>query len=252
MNAKSIIFFVLFAAAPLALSARPAAASSDPSAPSAIVDWEPSSSWSVGLTYAHRMRPVEVDANGPEWTIAGESYDAFVAFSWNWLELRAFGGATQAHLKEYALKDLDPEAGGGASLAINLWQISPEEESAWRALLRLEGRGEWRTTSADNGESLEWFEGFAALPLHYTLSTTRSRRNSSIRDFHALGVYIGPAFSVIDGRRELGGTETSFEQSDLYGAVGGVQLWLLRNLEFGGRLEYFGDCTWSLGCTYVF
>lgn len=252
MNAKSI-FSLLFCAAALAAAPAFAAPADDPANPAALVDWEPSSSWSVGLAYTHRIRPVEVDHGGPEWTISGESYDAFVGFAWNWLELRAFGGATQAHLKEYSLKDLDPEAGGGASLALNLWQISPDEESsAWRALVRLSGRGEWRTSSADNGESLEWFEGFADLTLHYTLSTTRSRRNSSIRDFHAVGAYVGPALSFVDGTREFAGSKTSFEQSDLYGAVGGVQLWLLRNLEFGGRVEYFGDCTWSLDCTYVF
>lgn len=253
MNAKPIFFSVLCAAAAaLSFPLRADADFADPSAPPALVDWEPSSSWSVGLAYVHRLRPVEAD-NGPEWTIAGETYDAFISFAWNWLELRAFGGATQARLKEFSQKDLDPEAGGGASLALNLWQISPDAEScAWRALLRLEGRGEWRTTSNDAGASLEWFEGFAAMPLYYLLSATRSRRTPDVRDFHALGAYVGPAFSVIDGRRELGGTKTSFEQSDLYGAAGGVELWLLRNLRFGGRLEYFGDCTWSIDCTYVF
>ena len=104
----------------------------------------------------------------------------------------------------------------------------------------------------DAGASLEWFEGFAAMPLYYLLSATRSRRTPDVRDFHAIGAYAGPAVSTIDGRRELGDTKIDFEQSDLAGAVGGIDLWLLSNLRFGGRLEYFGDCAWSLSCEYSF
>ena len=79
MNAKSIFSFVLCAAAAAFALRAHAGQDDDPANPEALVSWEPSSSWSVGLAYTHRMRPVEVDGNGPEWTLSGESCDAFVA-----------------------------------------------------------------------------------------------------------------------------------------------------------------------------
>lgn len=249
MNAKSIFFFLLCAAAAGARAQVPSAGSA---ADSALIEWEPSSSWRASAGYTHRLRPVEPVRGGAEWTIAGESYDACVEWTCGWFDVRAFAGATRARLKEFASDDLDMEAGGGAGLGLNLWQISPDDvHCAWRVILRVEGRAEWRSTS-DDRDSLEWFEGFGAAPVSYVLTTSRSRVNSDIRDFHAIGAYAGPAVSMIDGRREFAGTKTDFEQSDLAGAVAGVDLWLLSNLRFGGRLEYFGDCTWSLSCEYSF
>jgi len=250
MNAKSFFFFLLCSALAAGTQAQTPAAGvpTDP----ALLEWEPSPSWRAALSYIHRERPVEPANGAPEWTLSGESFDASVLWSCGWLELGVFAGGTRAHLREYGLEDLDMEAGGGAGLGVNLWQISPaDEHCAWRALLRLEGRAEWRSTSGGT-DSLEWFEGFAAAPVSYLLTTSRSRHLSSVHDFHAIGAYAGPAVSAIDGRREFGGAKVDFEQADLAGAVAGVDLWLLANLRFGGRMEYFGDCTWTVSCEYSF
>ncbi|MBR6023226.1 MAG: hypothetical protein IK066_12505 [Kiritimatiellae bacterium] len=238
------LFLLLALAVPLAAAAAPDA---DP----ALIEWSPSPHWSAGVAYTHRVRPLSRDGGGT-WSLSGESYDGVVTYTRDWWSLFAFAGATQAHLEEYALKDLGMDPGGGAGLRVNLWQIAPAKSGGpWDVTLKLEGRAEWRETSSDR-ETLRWFEGFAAAPVAWRLSSARSGHDTSIHDYHAIGAYAGPALSALDGTREFANAKTSFEHDDLVGGVAGVELWLLRNLRFDGRLEYFGDCSFALSCTYLF
>lgn len=242
---KTIRPFLLFALAlPLAAAA---ASDADP----ALLSWVPSAHWSAGVAYTHRVRPLSRSGGGT-WSLSGESYDGVVAYTRDWWHVRAFAGATHAHLEEYGLEDLGMDPGGGAALRVNLWQIAPSQSGGpWDVTLKLEGRAEWRETSSGN-ETLRWFEGFAAAPVAWSLSSSRSGHDTSIHDYHAIGAYAGPALSCIDGTREFAGAKTSFSEDDLFGGVAGVELWLLRNLRFAGRLEYFGDSSFALSCTYLF
>ena len=248
---KKILWAVLVMAGAAAASAQ-RNVMEDRSADTALLTWSDPSSWQVGLAYARLSRPV--DLRGAEWDLTGNGIDATLGVSpWPWLLLYGQVGASQATLD--GLLDDEPSAGAGGLLGarLNLWQLyEGVQRTAWRVTLQAAGQYAYRTSGDDGDGDLQWSETLAMLPLNYHLSFARTFRNAYMSEFQSVSAYAGPAYSKLDGTWTRRGVETDFEGKDEFGVVAGVDLWLLENLSFGFRADWFGGTSGQLTVLYRF
>ena len=224
----------------------------DPSADRALLTWSDPSGWQVGLSYGRVARTVARGA--AEWELSADMIDAMIGVSpWPWLTFYAQAGASQGRLEGVMREDAEPGAGGQAGARINLWQLyEGVQATSWRVTLHLDGHYAYRTTDDDGEGEVEWGEAFMMLPLSYHLTFARSFRNDYMAEFQGVNVYAGPAYSKVDGTWTRQGAEVDFEETDSFGVSGGVDLWLLENLAFGVRVDWFQDTSAQLSVQYRF
>lgn len=224
----------------------------DRSADPALLTWSDPASWQVGLVYARVSRPVLMD--GGEVDLHGGIVDAAIGVSpWPWMLFYGQVGASQARLDGPMREDASAGAGGLLGARVNLWQLyEGVQATAWRVTLQLAGQYAFRTTEDDGEGDVQWGETLVMLPLDYHLSFARTFRNAYMAEFQSFNVYAGPAFSKLDGTWTRRGTERDFEELESFGVVGGVELWLLENLSFGARADWFEGTSMQLMVRYRF
>lgn len=224
----------------------------DPSAESALLTWRDPVPWQFGLAYARLARPV--DLAGAEWDLKGDVVDAMIGVSpWPWFLLYGQVGASAGRL-EGAMR-ADPSAGAGGLLGarVNAWQIyQGVHKTAWRVTLQLAGQYAYRTSGDDGDGDLRWGETLVMLPLDYHLSFARSSRNAYSGEFQSFHLFAGPAYSKLDGTWTRNGVKRDFEEQASFGVVGGGELWLLENLAFGVRFDWFEATSGQLTVRYRF
>lgn len=225
----------------------------DRSAEAALLTWSDPAMWQVGLVYTRVSRPVELES-GAEWNLAGDIGDAEIGVSpWPWLLIYGQVGGSKARLDGAQREEPSVGAGGVLGARVNLWQLHEGvQATAWRVTLQVAGQHAYRTTDDDGDGDIQWGETLVLLPLDYHLSFARTFRNSYMAEFHSVGAYVGPAYSKIDGTWTRAGAERDFEEADSFGVVAGVDLWLLENLSFGARADWFEHTTAQLSVRYRF
>ena len=224
----------------------------DESAESALLTWSDPSAWQVGFAYSRVSRPVLLD--GVEADLDADIAEATIGFSpWGWLLFYGQAGASLGRLDPVMAEDADAGASGLLGARANLWQLyEGVQVTAWRVTLQLAGQYAVRG-SRDAGEGeLQWGEALVMLPLDYHLSFGRTFRNSYMAEFQSLHFFVGPAFSALDGTWTRNENELDFEETESFGVVGGLDLWLLENLSFGGRVDWFDGASMQLSVLYRF
>lgn len=224
----------------------------DASGETALLTWKDPVPWQAGLIYQRLSRPVELD--GTEWDLKAHVAEAMVGVSpWPWLLLYGQAGAAEARLSEAMAASADAGAGGLLGARLNAWQIHQgAHRTAWRLTLQAAGQYAYRT-SADGGEGeLRWHETLLMLPLDYHLSFARTFRNTYAGEFQSLHVYVGPAYSKLDGTWSRDGRDRDFAGAEEFGVVGGGELWLLENLAFGARFDWFDGTSGQITVRYRF
>lgn len=225
----------------------------DPSGETALLTWRDPVPWQAGLSFMRLSRPVKLD--GAERDLKGNVVEAMVGVSpWPWLLLYGHVGAAEARLDGGPMREnADAGVGGLLGARLNLWQIyQGVHKTAWRLTLQLDGQYAYRT-SADDGEGkLHWGETLVMLPIDYHLTFARTYRNAYANEFQSFHLYVGPAFSKVDGTWTFHETERDFEEQEAFGVVGGGELWLLENLAFGARFDWFEGTTGQLTVRYRF
>jgi len=227
-------------------------AEEDPSAEEALLTWHDPVPWQAGLVFARVSRPVEID--GVERDLRGHVADVMIGVSpWPWLLLYGQVGASDASLEGAPRPEFDFGAGGLLGARLNLWQIyQGVQNTAWRLTLQLAGQYAFRDTEDSGSGDLEWGEALVLLPVDYHLSFARTSRNAFMDEFQSLHAYVGPAFSKVDGTWTRNGVERDFEETRSVGVVGGAELWLLENLAFGVRADWFEGTSMQVTVRYRF
>jgi hypothetical protein len=225
----------------------------DPSAPEALLAWRDPSRLHVAALYQRFSRTVDFD--GIERRLDADLVEAQIGLApWPWLLLYGqVGSTTEARLRNAMSRDASAAAGGLLGIRVNLWQIDQGVDvSSWRFTVKLAGEYAYRTADDDGSGSLAWSQTLLALPLEYHFTFQRTFRHLYLSDFHALALYAGPAFSQVDGTWKRNGIRQDFDESDAVGVLGGADLWLLDNLAFGLRLDWFQETSWQLNVRYRF
>lgn len=224
----------------------------DLSADPALVTWRNPADWQVGLAYAHVSRAVELA--GIERDFRGDVADVAIGYSpAPWLLLYGQAGGSQMRLEDFMREDASFGPGGLLGARVNLWQIHEGESvTAWRFTLQLAGQYAYRTAQDDGAGEIQWEDAMVLLPLDYHLWFRRNFRNAYMSEVQSVDVYAGPAFSKLDGTWTRRGAEEDFEEVESFGAVVGAELWLLENLAFGARADWFEGTTGQVTVRYRF
>ena len=224
----------------------------DTSGETALLTWRDPVPWQAGLGYLRLSRPVELD--GSERDLKAHVVEAMVGVSpWPWLLLYGQVGASEAQLEDGMRAMGDPGAGGLLGARLNLWQIfQGVQNTAWRLTLQLAGQYAYRTGEDDGEGELRWGETLVMVPIDYHLSFARTFRNAYAGEFQSFHLYAGPAYSKLDGTWTRGELEREFEETQVFGAVGGGELWLLDNLAFGVRFDWFESTSGHVTVRYRF
>ena len=224
----------------------------DGSAEPALLTWSDPVRWQAGLAYGRVARMVDLE--GAEAKLSGDTYDVALGFSPTpWLLLYGQAGGSEAQLDGLQSVESATGAGGLLGARANLWQLYEGLQlTAWRVTLQLAAKYAYRTADDDGDGDLQWGEALVMLPLDYHLSFARTFRNAYMAEFQSFNVYAGPAFSKLDGTWTRRGTERDFEELESFGVVGGVELWLLENLSFGARADWFEGTSMQLMVRYRF
>lgn len=224
----------------------------DPSADPALLTWRDPFPWQAGLVYQHLSRPVDLD--GVERELSANIGDVAIGvMPWPWLLLYGQAGASDGRLEGLMREDAEFGAGGLLGARVNLWQIyEGVQKTAWRLTLQLAGQYAYRTAADDGEGDLEWGETLVMLPLDYHLSFARTYRNYYMAEFQGFSLYVGPAYSKVDGTWTQNSLEREFEETQAVGVVGGAELWLLENLAFGARADWFDGTSLQLSVRYRF
>jgi len=223
----------------------------DLSADEALLTWSNPVNVEAGLIYTHLSRRVMLE--NVEDTLRGDIVDVGVGASpWPWLLLYGQAGGSQGSLESMS-EDTSFGAGGLLGARVNLWQLYEGiQATAWRLTLQVAGQYEYRTSQDSGDGELQWSEGLVMLPLRYHLSFARTFRNYYMSEFQSVAIYLGPAWSKLDGTWTRNSQEIDFEEVESFGAVGGVDLWLLENLSFGVRADWFETTSMKLHVRYQF
>lgn len=207
----------------------------------------------VGASYTRIERTVKVD-DLPADILQADVIELMLGWQpVDWLLLYVQGGGNDATVENLFSESPGYGAGGEVGLKLNLWQIDDGPTSGWRFLVKLEGSYAYRVTDEDdlNGK-LEWSEFYFGMPFTYSLHFPRSTGIRTWTDFSGLDFFVGPAVSKLDGTWKRNGQERDFEEDDLFGVIGGAELWFLKNVCFGGRATYFGEVGFSAYARYSF
>ena len=208
-------------------------AAEDRSADPALLTWSDPSNWEVGLVYALVSRPVVLSAP--------------------WLLLYGQAGGSQMRLEGPMREDASFGAGGLLGARVNVWQLNEGESvTSWHVTLQLAGQYAYRTAEDDGDGEIQWEDAMVMLPLDYHLWFHRNFRNVYMAEIQGLDVYAGPAVSKLDGTWTRRGVEQDFEELESVGVVAGAELWLLENLAFGARADWFEGTTGQVTVRYRF
>ncbi|MDR0993238.1 MAG: hypothetical protein LBN38_01535 [Verrucomicrobiota bacterium] len=218
----------------------------------ALLTWRDPHPWQAGVVYTRVMRPVKL--NEVTCDLKADIVDAAVSVApFGWLVIYGQVGASRAELDKWMQDGASFGAGGLLGVLLNLWEIDAgETASAWRFTMQLAGQYAYRTADDDGDGKLQWGEAMVMLPLNYHLFFSSPSRNTYSDEFTSLNLYAGPAFSKVDGEWNFGGAHTDFEEDQAFGAVVGVDLWLLNNLSFGARTDWFDEMSFRVSMNYRF
>ena len=224
----------------------------DRSVDPALVTWSDPSRWEAGIAYAYVSRPVVL--SGIERDLRGDVVDAAIGISpAPWLLLYGQAGGSRMRLEGPMREEASWGAGGLLGARVNLWQLHEGESvTSWRVTLQLAGQYAYRTAEDDGDGDVQWEDAMVMLPLNYHLWFRRNFRSAFMSDVQGIDIYAGPAFSKLDGTWTRRGVEQDFEEAESFGAVAGAELWLLENLAFGARADWFEGTTGQVTVRYRF
>lgn len=207
---------------------------------------------SVGADYDQIERQIEPKtAAKPNTKLDARAISGFMGYDiFNWLTVFATAGGSQAKFDQ----DDNYDGAGfkwSGGLNLNLWHYNLEDPSfmAGRASFRAIGEfSQYR--SAEGDDSFRWNDIFGSILFNYEIFVV------SMKDLdrypYSIAFYIGPALSKINGTHENAVTSFDFNESNIFGVVGGVDLYVAHNLAIGGQILYFDGTTLEASLRYAF
>ncbi len=175
--------------------------------------------WTFGLEVDHQRRSVvyeDAEETVKDWTVVHLlmflDYDLLP-----WLSLHGQWGASELDEESEIEYDYHVEWGVGVRGRILDYKL-PTEDPYW---FRLESTVDYKDLQSDADEiTIEWHEFVVAMTAGLTTKPKLDYEN----DVHAVGLYVGPAYSRIEGTDDQGSTKTDFEEDQNLGVVAGLDI----------------------------
>ena len=197
---------------------------------------------SAGVDYQMIKRNVSIDAGGTK-VLQARVYSFELGvdlFSW-W---QVFGtlGSSEAGWDTTDYGGNEIKWSGGTHF--NWWHYDITDPDF------MEGRLSFQTTAEysqfRSGNDSNWYDGYADLTLNYELYAQKAKDLTAVP--YSLALYGGGALSRLSGH-VLG---EDFSEDKLVGVVGGVDIYIARNLSVGAQVLVFDKASYGLSARYHF
>jgi len=209
--------------------------------------------WSVGVNAQWMERDMKPDGGGADIGIESTTVSLFVGYDvQDWLMVYGTAGETEArkgNAGDYSGSDFKFSIGVQA----NLWQTEVMDPSFMAGVLTFKGLAEVSRYSfggGDSGIDGSWNELLIACPFSYEVFSERRDLVDSIS--YSLVVSLGPAISLVEGSVSTRGTYDDFTASNVFGFIGGVDVYISHNLSVGCQVEYFDKTTLTASAVFHF
>jgi hypothetical protein len=201
---------------------------------------------SIGVDYEAIKRDILVGPAGAqiEDLIEARAVDGYLGVDiTDWLTPFVTLGASavlDAGTDEYA----DYTFKWSAGLNFNIWHYDIVSPDFLAGRLSIETIAEYASYASDDvrfeGDNVEWSDTTVALPFCYELFEDLSPlADKSLRK--SLNLYVGPAFSAVDGTFISGSNETKFQEDQQFGFMGGGDIFFAEKLSIGAHVRVFGE-----------
>lgn len=201
---------------------------------------------SIGIDYDVMERDVDIK-NGGKGTLEADRINAYVGFdALPWLTTFVTVGGVEVD-GPLSKTGLAVSVGLGAYL----WEADIVTPSfmAGRITIKASAElGRYESEVLDN--KIRWTEGILALPFGYEKFESQAIGLSTIQT--GLALYAGPAVSIIDGKSGSGASKVDFSEDEVFGVVGGADVYFTRHLSIGVSLRYFDELSYGASLRYHF
>ncbi|MFN2352454.1 MAG: hypothetical protein ABR497_10960 [Kiritimatiellia bacterium] len=140
----------------------------------------------------------------------------------------------------------------GANLA--LWHMDIMKPDFMSGRLRLALTGEYarkKDGGTADGVDTQWTEYFGALLVGYEIYTTTRQDIHNMP--YSLMLFVAPCISHIDGTMKTRGlTDQDFEDHGRVGVLGGIEVYIAKNLSVGAQVQHIGRPGLSGSLRYKF
>ncbi|MCE9614668.1 MAG: hypothetical protein K8T26_10360 [Lentisphaerae bacterium] len=191
----------------------------------------------VGADVEQIGRTVEPD-DGPDVELDVIAYGAFFGYDVT-PAVTAF--ITIGGTDDNTFDDAEDDSGSalkfsaGANINVAAYNIRhPALLNGDRVTLRLQPE-----VASYDADSCNWMQASLALPITYEIVEVDTYTDRAADDRFVVALYAGPQISYIDGEIDHGAQQTDFEASQVFGIVGGADLYLTRYFAMGAHVSVF-------------
>lgn len=200
----------------------------------------PSERLTVGLTYEDIKKGIDFN-KGPDAILEAESLALYIGYDvLPWLTLFTTLGASEIDDTSEIGTDPKFKISGGASAYLWEGDILAPTYMAGRLTLKTSLEVSRYDSDSDVG-SVDWIDVTLALPFGYERFDEYSESPRGIDT--SLAIYIGPAISYIDGTWDTAVGDFDFEHKELFGVIGGVDIYISPGVSLGAQFSYFDETT---------
>jgi hypothetical protein len=207
---------------------------------------------SIGGVFEVMKRDMQYDGGGKT-KLEARNYYGYAGYDfWRWITVFGTLGGTQAKSAESDTLG-DAKLKWSAGMNLKLWQYEIADPSwiAGRASIRAIGEFSQYQSGNTDTTKLKWREISACVTLNYEVFVKGIDNTGSYP--YSLLLYIGPAYSTIDGKQETIDQSVDFSEAHNFGIAAGAEVFASHNLSIGGQLQYyFDEPTFSASLVYNF
>jgi len=169
------------------------------------------------------------------------NYYGYVGYDFlQWLTLFGTLGGCQAKSTEYDTLG-NAKVKWSAGLNLKIWHYDIVDPSFLAGRCSIRAMGEYSQYQSGNSDTtrLKWQDLYASVTLNYEVFVSHMDDTDAYP--YSLLLYVGPAFSKVDGQRETAMQSYDFSEDHNVGIAAGADLFASHNLSIGGQLQYFFD-----------
>lgn len=207
---------------------------------------------SIGGVFEVLKRDMKYDG-GAKTKLNANIYYGYAGYDvWQWLTVFGTLGGCRAKTTEYDHMGSD-QVKWSAGLHLKIWRYDVYDPSWMEGRCSIRAMGEYSQYESGNSDTtrLTWHDIYAAVTLNYEIFVSRMDDIDSYP--YSLLIYVGPAFSKVDGKRETAGLSYDFSEAHSLGISAGADIFASHNLSIGGQLQYyFDEPTFSVSVMYNF
>jgi len=195
---------------------------------------------SIGGVFEALKRDMQYD-DGGKTKLEAYNYYGYAGYDFmQWLTVFGTLGGCQAKTTEYdTLGSAKVKWSAGLNLKIWRFDIYDPAWLAGRCSIRAMGEYSQYQSGDTDTTKLKWQDLYAAITLNYEIFVKHMDDTDAYP--YSLLLYVGPAFSKVDGKRETALQSYDFSEEHNIGIAAGADLFASHNLSIGGQLQYFFD-----------